>query len=265
MLRRNPAEVSSSSRRTTLDGLDHDNAKGSKIKRHKDSQTKAIFFCLSIIAFLGVLAKVHVHHIQKYTGKQLRAQPHRHATARIDSETVDKPSVVDFLPPHSLYKLEVADIHGTMVDFSSFRGMVTLIVNVACSWGKTKVSYTELAELQQKYRSKGFSVLAFPISDFHQELGSNEEILSFVEENFPQVDFPLFGLSTLGKSPVYQTIRKQNPDDPVKWNFYKFLVDGNGQVVHVYDKKMRPLQIADQIEQLLAEASRVGGKKLVIS
>lgn len=108
-------------------------------------------------------------------------------------------------------------------------------------------------------------MLAFPISDFHQELGSNEEILSYVEENFPRVDFPLFGLSTLGESPVYNAIHKQKPNDPVKWNFYKFLVDSNGQVVHVYDKKVRPLEIADQIEQLLAEASRIGGKKVVVS
>ena len=81
------------------------------------------------------------------------------------------------------------------------------------------------AELQKMYRSKGFSVLAFPISDFNQELGSNEEIISFVGENFPQVDFPLFSLSSLDKSPVYQNIRKQKPNNHVEWNFYKFLVD----------------------------------------
>lgn len=121
------------------------------------------------------------------------------------------------------------------------------------------------AELQKMYRSKGFSVLAFPISDFNQELGSNEEIISFVGENFPQVDFPLFSLSSLDKSPVYQNIRKQKPNNHVEWNFYKFLVDWNGQVVQVYDKKVSPLQIADQIEQLLDEASRAGGQKLVMS
>lgn len=115
------------------------------------------------------------------------------------------------------------------------------------------------------YGSRGFSVLAFPISDFHQELSSNQEILSFVLENFPQVNFPLFSLSTLSESPVYQNIHKQKPDEHVKWNFYKFLVDWNGQVVEVYDKKVHPLQIADQIEKLLAEASRSGGKRLVMS
>ena len=115
------------------------------------------------------------------------------------------------------------------------------------------------------YGNKGFSVLAFPISDFHQELGSNEEIISFVKENFPQVDFPLFGLSSLGESPVYQAIHKQKPEDSVKWNFYKFLVDGDGRVVDVYDKKVNPMKIAGRIEELLNEASQDVGHKLVVS
>jgi len=127
------------------------------------------------------------------------------------------------------------------------------------------VSYTELAELQKEYGSKGFSVLAFPISDFHQELGSNEEIISYVRENFPQVKFPLFGLSSLSDSPVYQSIRTQRPEDSVRWNFYKFLVDRNGMVVEVFDLHVNPLKIAGQIEKLLEDASRIGGHKLVTS
>mmetsp|Transcript_16411 Transcript_16411/g.41148 ORF Transcript_16411/g.41148 Transcript_16411/m.41148 type:complete len:117 (+) Transcript_16411:608-958(+) len=115
------------------------------------------------------------------------------------------------------------------------------------------------------FRDKGFSVLAFPISDFHQELGSNEEIISFVHENFPQVDFPLFGLSSLEKSPVYQSIRKQKPEASVRWNFYKFLVDRNGQVVEVFDLKVNPLKLTDRIEILLNEDSHFGGQKLVES
>lgn len=126
------------------------------------------------------------------------------------------------------------------------------------------MSYTELAELQEMYRDRGFSVLAFPISDFHQELGSNEEILSFVEESFPQVDFPLFGLSSLDNSPVYQSIRKQKPDVSVRWNFYKFLVDRNGQVVDVFDLKVNPLKLTNRIEDILSKDSDRRGQKLVV-
>jgi len=127
------------------------------------------------------------------------------------------------------------------------------------------VSYTELAMLQTMYGMKGFSVLAFPISDFHQELGSNAEILSFLQENFPQVDFPLFGLSSLEKSPVYQAIHHQKPEDSVRWNFYKFLVDADGQVVDVYDLKVSPMEIAGRIEKLLDKASQNVGHKLAVA
>jgi glutathione peroxidase len=121
------------------------------------------------------------------------------------------------------------------------------------------------AKLQDMYGDKGFSVLAFPISNFNQELGSNEEIVSFVQEKFPQVDFPLFGLSSLEKSPVYQYIRKQKPEASVKWNFYKFLVDTNGRVIEVFDNKVNPLKIADRIEKVLDKTSQAGGQKLVVS
>jgi len=262
MLRKNPTTSATSlARGRDLDRFDDDNDKSSKkMKQHKDSQTKAIFFCLGIIALLGIIAKVKVNHLHKFTA---RLQKHSHALAK--QETVDVSGAIDFLPPHSIYKLEVEDIYGKMINFAKYRGMVTLVVNVACSWGKTQISYTELAELQEIYYSLGFSVLAFPISDFNQEFGSNEEILSFVRENFPQVDFPLFSLNSLDESPVYQSIRKQKPDDHVKWNFYKFLVDRNGQVVEVFDKKVNPLELTNQIEALLDDAHENGQQKLVIS
>ena len=133
MVRKNP---------TTTDGFqasnkvpknrgdhDHDNDKGSKIKRHKDSQMKAVFFCLAIIAFLVVVAMVRLNHSRKYTPERLRRKHSQHEqrpTGEIPS------SAVDFLPPHSIYKLQMEDVNGKLVDMSTFRGMVTLVVNVAC-------------------------------------------------------------------------------------------------------------------------------------
>jgi len=98
-------------------------------------------------------------------------------------------------------------------------------------------------------------------------LGSNEEILSFVQENFPQVDFPLFSLSSIHENPVYQNLHNQKPEKNVKWNFYKYLVDWNGQVVKFYDKKVTPMQLSSQIAQLLDEVNSTGrgGQKLVTS
>ena len=119
------------------------------------------------------------------------------------------------------------------------------------------------AILQEKYRKKGFSVLAFPVSDFRQELGSNQEIETWVNDNFPQAKFPMFTLTELETNPVFQAIHKQRPDEPPKWNFFKYLVDGNGQVVQVYNHQTNPLALVDDIEALLAKSGGGGGSRLV--
>jgi hypothetical protein len=135
MVRKDPAAWAASSSRGGRDLGRIDNyydGKASKIKRQKDSQTKAIFFCLGIIAFLGLIAKVKVNHLHKFTANRLRTRSH-HAVARQTEGIVNVPGVaIDFLPPHSIYKLEVEDIFGKMINFSKFQGMVTLVVNVAC-------------------------------------------------------------------------------------------------------------------------------------
>jgi hypothetical protein len=128
MLRKNSAASAASTRSGRM--LD-DNEKNSKMKRQKDSQTKAIFFCLGIIAFLGLIAKVEVNHLHKFTKKRLRKSS---STSAMQKEgIVESQRAIDFLPPHSLYKLEVENIYGQMINFSKFKGMITLVVNVACS------------------------------------------------------------------------------------------------------------------------------------
>jgi hypothetical protein len=130
--------------------VDHDNDKNSKIKRQKDSQTKSVLFCLGIIALLVVIVRVRSNHSHKYTPERLRkthSSHHRLAEEEEDTsltlsrqDNEEQPADVglmtanDFLPPYSIYSpnLEVEDIHGGMVNFSKFRGMVTLVVNVAC-------------------------------------------------------------------------------------------------------------------------------------
>jgi glutathione peroxidase-family protein len=120
------------------------------------------------------------------------------------------------------------------------------------------------AVLQERYRNRGFTVLAFPISDFNQELGSNKEIDAFVKENFPQVDFPIMSLSSLDTNPVYRLLQGQvDRTEFVKWNFFKYLVDGNGQVVKVFDQHVNPLALTEDIESLLEAGNGRGGHKLV--
>jgi len=139
MLRKNPAASAASPARggRTLRSIDHDNEKGSKMKRNKESQTKAIFFCLGVLALLGLIAKVEVNHLHKFTSKRLRKRSHHHhvdVAREMEEKAPDsRGDAVDFHPPHSIYNLEIEDIYGKMINTSKFRGMVTLIVNVACN------------------------------------------------------------------------------------------------------------------------------------
>jgi glutathione peroxidase len=91
--------------------------------------------------------------------------------------------------------------------------------------------------------------LAFPISNFHQELDSNDKIQEFVTKEYPEANFPIFGLSSLEENVVYQQL--QSSGNKVRWNFFKYLVDRNGKVVEFYDKRQNPSTLANDIETLL--------------
>lgn len=108
-----------------------------------------------------------------------------------------------------------------------------------------------MALLQEKYKHRGFSVLAFPTNDFHQELGSNEEILEYVKLHFGSLNFPIFGLSNLEENAVYQALSKQLPDAHVQHNFFKYLVDRNGRAVQLFHKREDPMTLVEDIERLL--------------
>jgi glutathione peroxidase len=109
-----------------------------------------------------------------------------------------------------------------------------------------------LSQLQERFASRGFTVLAFPSNDFHQEFNDNEEIQAFVKQEFPQVTFPIFGESSLADNPVYQQLRKHLPHAHVKHNFYKYLVNQKGRAVAFHGKKVEPLELVDEIEKLLS-------------
>jgi len=98
--------------------------------------------------------------------------------------------------------------------------------------------------------------LAFPTNDFKQELETNEEIQSFVQESYPQTNFPVFGTTELASNRVYQHLYQQMPGTSVKHNFYKYLVNREGVAQKFYVKKQSPLSFANDIEALLRETSR---------
>ena len=151
-------------------------------------------------------------------------------------------------------------LDGTPVDLSKYQGRVVLMVNVASQCGYTP-QYEGLEELHKRYSARGLRLLGFPSNDFgQQEPGSNAEIADFCKKNFG-VEFDMFSkISVLGsqKAPLYKflTSAQTNPKfaGEVDWNFEKFLIGRNGQVIGRFKSAIEPLsrEITSAIESALA-------------
>ncbi|MDF3838902.1 glutathione peroxidase [Cupriavidus basilensis] len=137
-----------------------------------------------------------------------------------------------------------------------YAGKVVVVVNTASYCGFTP-QYEGLEALYAKYRERGLVVLGFPSNDFSQEPGSSKQIADFCYNTYG-VKFPMLGKSHVRGSdanPMYALLAKESGTTP-KWNFYKYLIDRNGQVVGSYNSMTKPddRQFVGKIEQLLGEA-----------
>jgi len=140
---------------------------------------------------------------------------------------------------------------------SAYAGKTLLIVNVASQCGFTP-QYAGLEELYQRYCERGLVVMGFPCDQFgHQEPGDEAEILSFCQTRYA-VTFPLFAkIKVNGENahPLYQALKSAAPGvlgtEAIKWNFTKFLVDRNGEVVRRYAPNVAPAELAGDIEAVL--------------
>lgn len=136
----------------------------------------------------------------------------------------------------SVYSFKVEDSKGKTVQLSDYKGKTLLIVNVASKCGFTK-QYTPLEAMYEKYKDKGLVILGFPCNQFlSQEPGTNEEIQSFCKLNYG-VTFPVFGkIKVNGKDahPLYQFLKDQTGGKSITWNFNKFLIDKNGNIIKRY-------------------------------
>jgi len=157
----------------------------------------------------------------------------------------------------SIYDFVVKDIDGKDVNLSKYKGKVLLIVNVASKCGFTK-QYAGLQKIYDKYNSKGFEVLGFPCNQFGgQEPGTEKEIKEFCSSNY-NVTFPMFSkIDVNGENthPLYAFLKSNVKGifgtEDIKWNFTKFLVDKNGNVVKRFAPQTTPEDIAKDIEELL--------------
>lgn len=138
----------------------------------------------------------------------------------------------------------VKDINHEQVNLSSYKGKVLLIVNVASKCGFTS-QYEGLQSLYEKYNNEGFEVLGFPCDDFGgQEPGSNEEIKNFCSLNY-NVTFRMFDKITLKgdeKSALFETLTNNSVTgkSSIKWNFEKFIIDKEGNVVDRFRSITKP-------------------------
>ena len=156
------------------------------------------------------------------------------------------------------YDFSAQDLDGRERSLSEYQGKVLLIVNVASKCGFTP-QYTGLEALWREYGPQGLVVLGFPCDQFgHQEPGDEAEIASFCSTSY-NVTFPMFAkieVNGSGAHPVYQWLKKEQGGllgGGIKWNFTKFLVGRDGQVIDRYAPTTTPEKISGDIEKALAD------------
>ncbi len=157
----------------------------------------------------------------------------------------------------SLQDFHATALDGADVDLAAYAGKVVLVVNTASECGFTP-QYEGLQGLYDTYGEQGLVVLGFPCDQFGgQEPGTEEEIGAFCQKNYG-VTFPMFSKIEVngdGAHPLYQWLRSQKGGllgSKIKWNFTKFLVGKDGQVIDRYAPTTTPANLAGDIENALA-------------
>lgn len=180
----------------------------------------------------------------------------------------------------TIYDFKVKDIDDEEVNLDKYKGKVLLVVNTASKCGFTP-QYGDLQKLYEKYNSRGFEILGFPCNQFaEQEPGNNDEVKKFCEINYG-VTFPIFekvevrgknihpifkyltekaafeGFDKVGEKGkgLYTFINEKFPEllegDSIKWNFTKFLIDKEGNIIRRYESPVEPIDISKDIENII--------------
>ena len=146
----------------------------------------------------------------------------------------------------TIYQFKVTDLYGKEFDFSTLKGKKLLIVNTASECGLTP-QYKDLEAIYKKYKDKNFVIIGFPANNFgSQEPGSNEQIAKFCQMNYG-VTFPMMSkISVKGKDihEVYQFLTQKDKnglqDSQVEWNFQKYLINEEGELIKVLSPRVLP-------------------------
>jgi glutathione peroxidase len=158
----------------------------------------------------------------------------------------------------SLYSFTLNSIDGKPAPLADYKGKVVLIVNVASQCGYTP-QYSALEAIYEKYKDRGFVIVGFPANNFGaQEPGTNEEIKTFCSRKY-NVTFPMYAkISVKGadQAPLYAYLTNETGKGiagEIQWNFTKFLVDRNGNVVQRFEPAVTPdsTEVTSAIEKQL--------------
>ena len=157
----------------------------------------------------------------------------------------------------SIYDFHASGIAGSPVSLADYRGKVMLIVNTASACGFTP-QFAGLEELHQTYGGRGLAVLGFPCNQFGaQDPGSNAEIGAFCQNNYGVTFSMMEKIDVNGQQahPLFQWLKQQAPgllgSEGIKWNFTKFLIGRDGQVIKRYASLDKPAGLAADIEKAL--------------
>ena len=156
----------------------------------------------------------------------------------------------------SIYDYKVKDAEGNMVNMKEYEGKVLLIVNTATGCGFTP-QYEGLQDLYEKYQAQGFEILDFPCNQFgNQAPGTEEEIEDFCQSRYG-VTFKMFSKVLVNgeqEEPLFTYLKSQQGGimgSKIKWNFTKFLVDRQGNVVERFAPTATPEKLDDKVKALL--------------
>lgn len=147
----------------------------------------------------------------------------------------------------------VKDLDGKDVDLSSYTGKAMLIVNTASKCGLAS-QLKDLEELYQSYKDKGFVVLGFPCNQFmNQEPLEGGEIAEFCQVNY-DVTFPMFDKVNVNGGdahPLFKYLKEKTGNKMIKWNYTKFLIDSDGEVINRYAPTTKPLKVVEDLVSIL--------------
>jgi len=157
----------------------------------------------------------------------------------------------------NFHQFKIKNIHNEIIDFSIYKGKIVLVVNVASKCGYT-MQYAELEQLYKKYKDQNFVILGFPCNQFlKQEFSDDREIINFCKTKF-DVTFEMFSRTNVkGKdiNPLFEFLinTDANGSKPknIKWNFEKFLINKDGELIKRYLSKEKPLSFEKEITKLL--------------